>query len=47
MTQEVEQEIDAFAHFGKYKSEEEKLAEPVVTEETKPASETEELVDCS
>jgi replication factor C large subunit len=45
MAQEVEQEIDAFAHFGKYKSEEEKAAEPVVKEETKPAPEkTEEIV---
>ena len=43
MTQEVEQEIDAFAHFGKYKSEEEKSAEPAVTEETKPAREMTEL----
>jgi replication factor C large subunit len=45
MAQEVEQEIDAFAHFGKYKSEEEKAAEPAVTEETKPAPEkAEEIV---
>jgi replication factor C large subunit len=45
MTQEVEQEIDAFAHFGKYKTEEEKAAEPVVTEEKEPVPEkTEELV---
>jgi replication factor C large subunit len=43
MAQEVEQEIDAFAHFGKYKSEEEKAAKPAVTEETKPAPEKTEL----
>ncbi|HEY3273530.1 MAG TPA: replication factor C large subunit [Methanocella sp.] len=43
MAQEVEQEIDAFAHFGKYKSEEEKAAEPAVTEAPEPAAELSEV----
>jgi replication factor C large subunit len=43
--QEVEQEIDAFAHFGKYRSEGEKAPERAVIEETKPApGKTEEFV---
>jgi replication factor C large subunit len=42
--QEVEQEIDTFAHFGKYKSEKEKAIERAVAEETKPAPEKAEEI---
>jgi replication factor C large subunit len=45
MEQEVEQEIDAFAHFGKYRSEEERAPGQAGLEVTKPEPEkTEELV---
>ncbi len=39
MELEVEQEIDAFAHFGKYRSEEERAPGQAGLEETKPAPE--------
>jgi replication factor C large subunit len=40
MEEEVEQEIDAFAHFGRYRSEEERAPGQAGLEETKPAPET-------